>query len=70
MGRVLTKIKYLMVIFIFQICDEHLKIMNVFARYPGSTHDSFIWRNSNVEHTLRTLPENQMGAFYLLGKFL
>lgn len=43
--------------------------MNVFARYPGSTHDSFIWRNSNVEQFLRTLPEDQMGNFYLLGMF-
>jgi hypothetical protein len=29
-----------------------LKIFNIFAEYPGSSHDSFIWRNSAVRDGL------------------
>ncbi|CAH2010637.1 unnamed protein product [Acanthoscelides obtectus] len=47
------------------ICDENLKIMNVNSRFPGSTHDSFIWSQPRVEEFLRTLSEEYMGSFYL-----
>lgn len=30
------------------ICDANLLILNVKSNYGGSSHDSFIWRNSNV----------------------
>jgi hypothetical protein len=29
-----------------------LKIFNIFAEYPGPSHDSFIWRNSAVRDGL------------------
>ncbi|XP_046400842.1 protein ANTAGONIST OF LIKE HETEROCHROMATIN PROTEIN 1-like [Ischnura elegans] len=35
-----------------QICDYDLNILNVNARYPGGTHDSFIWRSSNIYRAL------------------
>lgn len=34
------------------ICDSNLKILSLNANYPGSTHDSFIWRNSGIRATL------------------
>lgn len=30
------------------ICDSNLTITSANANYPGSTHDSFIWRNSEI----------------------
>lgn len=30
------------------ICDAHLALINVIARWPGGTHDSFIVQNSSV----------------------
>ncbi|RLU24777.1 hypothetical protein DMN91_002867 [Ooceraea biroi] len=36
------------------ICDSNLNILNIIARYPGSSHDSFVWRTSYVRHLLRT----------------
>ncbi|CAH1991186.1 unnamed protein product [Acanthoscelides obtectus] len=46
------------------IFDEHLKIMNVNSRFPGSTHDSFIWSQSRIEEFLRMLSEEYMGSLY------
>jgi len=56
-------------IHLLQICDWRLKIMHINARYPGSTHDSFIWNNSNAKnamvHLYRRYPHKN---FHLLGK--
>lgn len=41
-----------------QVCDAELKILNVVARWPGSTHDAFIWRSSIVAQIMRGNFEN------------
>lgn len=33
------------------VCDADMKILDIVARWPGSSHDSFIWKNSSL-HTL------------------
>lgn len=30
------------------VCDAELRFTNIVAKYPGSSHDSFIWKNSSV----------------------
>ena len=30
------------------ICDSNLKLMDVVAKWPGNTHDAFIWRQSGI----------------------
>ncbi|XP_030758052.1 putative nuclease HARBI1 [Sitophilus oryzae] len=34
------------------ICDDNLKILNVNSRFPGSTYDSHIWRESVVSNLM------------------
>lgn len=31
---------------IHQVCDADLRILSLDATYPGSVHDSFVWRYS------------------------
>lgn len=47
------------------ICDARRLITNVVAKYPGSVHDSFIFRNSAIYRQLRNGPT---GDAWLLGK--
>lgn len=37
--------------------------------FPGSTHDTYVWNNSNVLPILKQLHANNFNDFYLLGKF-
>nr|CAI5829502.1 unnamed protein product [Callosobruchus analis]CAI5831382.1 unnamed protein product [Callosobruchus analis] len=48
------------------ICDADQKITNICARYPGGTHDSFIWNNSSVCQYMQNL-HNHEQSYYLLG---
>lgn len=34
------------------VCNYNLEILNINAQYPGSANDAFIWRASQVKHTL------------------
>ena len=34
------------------ICDRSLKFIDVVARWPGSTHDAFIWRQSGIQQKI------------------
>lgn len=47
-----------------------MKIINVVARYPGSTHDSYIWENSNLKQLLWNLHNQGHTDYYLLGKHI
>ncbi|XP_050311002.1 putative nuclease HARBI1 [Anthonomus grandis grandis] len=49
------------------ICDSDLKILSINANYPGSTHDSFIWRNSEVKNFLLTQYRQGLRRTWLLG---
>jgi hypothetical protein len=49
------------------ICDPNLKILNVVANYPGNTHDSFIWNNSQVQELLRQIHREGHRDYYLIG---
>ncbi|XP_050066119.1 putative nuclease HARBI1 [Aphis gossypii] len=49
------------------ICDVNLKIFNVNALFPGSTHDVHIWNNSKVSNTLQELHSRNFNNFFLLG---
>ncbi|KAI4469675.1 hypothetical protein MML48_1g02985 [Holotrichia oblita] len=49
------------------ICDSTLKIINVVARYPGSSHDSFVWRYSRVAHVMKANYENGDHISKLIG---
>lgn len=49
------------------ICDSDLKILNINANFPGSTHDTFIWKQSLVrEFLVREYLRNRRG-FWLIG---
>lgn len=51
------------------VVDARMRILSVNARYPGSTHDSLIWRSSLVNSNLRKMA-NRMGRnfkYFLLA---
>ena len=47
------------------ICDANLMFTDVNARWPGSSHDSMVWRNSQVGASLEEV--NFINPYYLLG---
>ncbi|KAG5900103.1 hypothetical protein JTB14_016072 [Gonioctena quinquepunctata] len=46
--------------------DENMKILHVNAKYPGSTHDSYIWNTSNVNEFLEQLYGRGFEGYFLL----
>jgi nuclease HARBI1 len=53
----------------FQVVDYDLRITNINARYPGSSHDSFVFQNSRLY--ARLLRDHTAGEplFWLLGNY-
>ncbi|XP_067144810.1 putative nuclease HARBI1 [Centruroides vittatus] len=50
------------------ICDANMYIMNVNARFSGSVHDAFIWKNSNVRKAFQRWHNyNRNAHTWLLG---
>lgn len=49
------------------ICDEDLNISNVNARFPGSCHDAYIWRQSAIRNILEQSYLNGEQNTWLLG---
>ena len=47
------------------VCDAKLRFLNIVAKWPGSSHDSFMWRNSNLYNYLESRPPADHG--WLLG---
>lgn len=53
------------------VCDANMLITNINARFPGSTHDSFIFGGSILNTRLEELYRNDPNIFnFLLGKYL
>ncbi|GBM91047.1 Putative nuclease HARBI1 [Araneus ventricosus] len=46
------------------ICDVNMRILNINAKYPGSTQAAFIWRHSAIRNAL--LANNEAGS-WLIG---
>jgi len=47
------------------ICDHNYKIQDLVAEWPGSCHDSYIFRNSGI---CRRFEQGEFGDNILLGK--
>lgn len=52
-----------------KIASHDLEILNVNARFPGSVHDSFIWRHSTVRDEMQRLYDSGDRTTWLLGKY-
>lgn len=49
------------------ICDANLRILSINARYGGSTHDSYIWRRSQINSYMQQMYEQGERNTWLLG---
>ncbi|CAH1981438.1 unnamed protein product [Acanthoscelides obtectus] len=50
------------------ICDDNLKILSLNANFPGSNHDSYIWRHTRVrQYLLQQYLQNRLRGSWLIG---
>lgn len=55
---------------ILQICDDNLRILHINAKYPGSSRDAYIRRQSNVSQIMEQIyRRNPNDPYYLIGDF-
>jgi hypothetical protein len=47
------------------VCDNNMKLLNLVAKWPGSSHDSFIWRSSSLH---RMFENGFIQGGWLLGR--
>lgn len=51
------------------VCDSNMLITNINARFPGSTHDAFIYGGSMIKTRLEEIHQRDPNTFnFLLGK--
>ena len=60
--------KYSVCVFLFHkmqiVCDADLRILDVVAKFPGSTHDAFVFQNSSLGVVLGS---GLTDEFWILG---
>lgn len=49
------------------ICDFDLNILSCFARFGGSTHDAFIWENSQCKEFMEAQFNRNIDSSWLIG---
>ena len=49
------------------VCDTDMKFLNVVAKWPGSSHDAFVWRSSSLHGMFE---RGDVPAGWLLGKMI
>lgn len=48
------------------VADPHYRLFDIVAKWPGSTHDSYMWKNSSVR---RRLNSGELGNSVFIGKW-
>ena len=48
------------------VCDANMRLLDVVAKWPGGTHDSFIWRSSSLHQLFE---DGYIQGGWLLGMF-
>ena len=48
------------------VCDTNIRLCDVAAKWPGGTHDFFIWRSSSLHHLFE---EGHLQRGWLYGMF-
>lgn len=49
------------------VCDSKLRFINIVSMWQGSTHDSFLLKNSALKICLRAVPFPKVGVLEIVG---
>jgi len=47
------------------VCDANMRLLDVVAKWPGGTHDSFIWRSSSLQCLKLAIYTRRMATRYV-----